>query len=150
MPPTVWSGGGRKRGLRILPEKGGYFVHVTSRTVNWEFLFGAEEKSALVELMRRWAAFSGLSVITHCMMDNHFHLMLWVPDRETGRAGLTHEEIVRRLGEVWAKEKVEQWEAFYQANGEKTQKEMDGMMTARMCDLPEFMRVLKHGFTLWF
>ncbi|MCH8512710.1 MAG: hypothetical protein LAT83_13815, partial [Kiritimatiellae bacterium] len=102
------------------------------------------------ELMRRWAAFSGLSVITHCMMDNHFHLMLWVPDRETGRAGLTHEEIVQRLGEVWSKEKVEQWEAFYQANGEKTHKEMDGMMAGRMYDLPEFMRVLKHGFTLWF
>ena len=151
VPPSIWAGKGRRRrGLRVLPEKGGYFVHVTSRTLQQAFLFGAEEKAALVELSRRWAAFSGISVVTHCMMDNHFHLLLWVPEKEGCRAGLTHEEILWRLGEVWSKEKVAKWEAFYQANGEESQKEMDGVMAGRMYDLPEFMRVLKHGFTLWF
>ena len=151
VPPSVWAGKDkRRRGLRILPERGGYFVHVTSRTVNRMHCFGGEEKAVLVELTRRWAAFSGISVVTHCMMDNHFHLLLWVPEKESCREALTHAEILQRLGEVWVPEKVAKWEEFYQVNGEQTKREMDGMMAERMYELPEFMRVLKHGFTLWY
>lgn len=135
----------RKR-ERVLPRSGGYFVHVTSRVRGQEFLLAAEEKEAFRELAFRWAEFSGISVVTYCVMSNHFHLLLWVPEREE----IDHEELVRRLSLVWSKDKVGEWLSFYQMHPEEDQKALAGQVTERMYDLAEFMRVLKHGFTLWF
>ncbi len=145
--PTVWAGGpNRKRGLRILPKRGAYFVHVTSRVCHQRFLIGEEEKRVFLDLVRRWADFSGISVITHCLMDNHFHLLLWVPER----VEISSEEVLRRLKRVWPEEKVEYWKTFYERGGEKLAKEMLGEVTGRMYDLPAFMRVVKQGFSRWY
>ncbi|WFB37005.1 hypothetical protein P3T73_04435 [Kiritimatiellota bacterium B12222] len=146
--PTVWAGVGekRKRGLRILPKKGGYFVHVTSRTVGQVFLFGELEKRVFVQMMRKWADFSGLSVITHCLMDNHFHIMLWVPATMT----LDHAEVLSRLEGIWPEEKVQAWERFYQQQKPETQEAMASAVMDRMANLSEFMRVLKQSFTCWY
>jgi putative transposase len=145
---TVWAGAGekRKRGLRILPKGEGYFVHVTSRTVGQVFLFGDLEKRVFLRMMRQWADFSGLSVITHCLMDNHFHVLLWVP----ARVGLDHQGILSALEGVWPEEKVLAWEAYYQAQGQENRASMDMAVLERMANLPEFMRVLKQSFTCWY
>lgn len=131
---------------RVLPKKGGYFVHVTSRVRGQAFLLGQVEKEAFRELALRWAEFSGLTVVTYCVMSNHVHLLLWVPEKEA----VSHEEAVRRLKQVWSKEKVKQWCEFYALHNEKDQQRLDDQLTGRMYDLAEFMRVLKHGFSLWF
>ena len=145
---TVWAGAGeaRKRGLRILPKGKGYFVHVTSRTARQEFLFGDLEKKVFIRMMRQWAEFSGLGVITHCVMDNHFHLMLWVP----ARVELDHSGVLRRLEGIWPEEKVVAWESFYQKQDATTRQRMEEAIKERMADLPKFMRVLKQTFTCWF
>ncbi|WFB37335.1 hypothetical protein P3T73_06115 [Kiritimatiellota bacterium B12222] len=145
---NVWAGTGerRKRGLRILPKEGGYFVHVTSRTVGQAFFFGDPEKRMFVKMMRRWAAFSGLSVITHCLMDNHFHVMLWVP----GAVKLDHEAVLDRLEMVWPEGKVDAWKSYYQQQKAETREAMDTAVMERMANLPEFMRVLKQSFTRWY
>jgi REP element-mobilizing transposase RayT len=131
---------------RVLPKEGGYFVHVTSRVRGQGFLLEAKEKEAFRELAFRWAEFSGITVVTYCVMSNHFHLLLWVPEK----GGVAHEEVVRRLKLVWSKDKVKQWEGFYGLHGMEDQKKLDAQVTERMCDLAEFMRVLKHGYTLWY
>lgn len=145
---TVWAGAGenRKRGLRILPKNHGYFVHVTSRTVGQSFLFKDKEKRVFVRMMRQWADFSGIGIITHCLMDNHFHMMLWVP----ARIELDHFGILNRLEGVWPEVKVQAWEAFYKKQDKCTQEAMDRAVSERMADLPEFMRVLKRSFTCWY
>lgn len=145
---TVWAGAGakRKRGLRILPKGQGYFVHVTSRTVGQSFLFGDQEKRVFIKMMRQWVEFSGLGILTHCIMDNHFHMMLWVP----ARIELDHLGVLNRLGTVWLEEKLQAWESFYQLQDKKTQEAMDTAVRDRMADLPEFMRVLKRSFTCWY
>lgn len=145
---TVWAGVGekRKRGLRILPKDQGYFVHVTSRTVGQAFLFGEQEKRVFVRLMRQWAEFSGLGILTHCLMDNHFHVMLWVP----ACMELEHLGVLERLEAVWPEEKVKAWDAFYQKQDRIKREAMDKAVMERMADLPEFMRVLKQSFTCWY
>jgi REP element-mobilizing transposase RayT len=146
--PTIWSGLGdrRKRGLRILPKSGGYFVHVTSRAVGQAFLFGTDEKRKFQFLMRQWAEFSGLGILTHCLMDNHFHLLLWVPVCSE----LPHNEIVDRLKKVWPSDRVEEWMSFYDAQSGDRKKAMDQAIVDRMGNLPEFMRVLKQSFSRWY
>jgi putative transposase len=131
---------------RVLPKHGGYFVHVTSRVRGQEFLLGTKEKEAFRELAFRWADFSGITVVTYCVMSNHFHLLLWVPEK----GEVAHQEVVRRLKLVWSKDKVKAWEQFYGLHGEEDQKKLDAQVTERMCDLAEFMRVLKQGYTLWY
>ncbi|MDF3129921.1 hypothetical protein P0Y35_12005 [Kiritimatiellaeota bacterium B1221] len=145
---TVWAGVGekRRRGLRILPKNQGYFVHVTSRTAQQAFLFGDAEKRMFIKKLRQWADFSALGIITHCVMDNHFHVMLWVPSQ----VSLKHVEILERLNGVWTKEKVAAWESFYQKQGVVSRKKMDAAVLARMGNLPEFMRVLKLSYTRWY
>jgi REP element-mobilizing transposase RayT len=146
--PSVWAGVGEKRsrGLRILPQSGGYYVHVTSRAVGQAFLFGQEEKRKFYSLMGQWAEFSGLGVLTHCLMDNHVHMLLWVPPREL----LSHKEILKRLLRVWPQQRVEEWEAYYQAHSEDVQARLDDAVLERMGNLPEFMRVLKQSFSRWY
>ncbi|WFB35628.1 hypothetical protein P3T73_15870 [Kiritimatiellota bacterium B12222] len=146
--PSVWAGMGarRRRGLRILPKDQGYFVHVTSRTAGRAFLFGDEEKRVLVGMIRQWAEFSQLAVLTHCVMDNHFHVMLWVP----GNVSLSHEQLKAKLAMVWPEPKVEAWEEAYQNQAPQIQASMDAAVRERLGNLPEFMRVLKQSYTCWF
>jgi putative transposase len=136
----------QKKRERVLPKSGGYFVHVTSRVRGQDYLLEAKEKEAFRELAFRWAEFSGITVVTYCVMSNHFHLLLWVPEKDV----VEHEEVVRRLKLVWAKDKVKEWEQFYNLHTEEDQAKLDAQVTDRMCDLAEFMRVLKHGYTLWY
>jgi REP element-mobilizing transposase RayT len=148
MMSTVWAGAGgqRKRGLRILPKEGGFFVHVTSRTAGQGFLFGDQEKRVFVSMMRKWAGFSGLGILTYCLMDNHFHILLWVPPG----VKMAHGEILGRLEGVWPEEKTAAWEAFYQKQHAATRERMDAAVRERMANLPEFMRVLKQSFAGWY
>lgn len=142
-----WVHGERKgRGLRILPKNMGYFVHVTSRTRGQAFLLGDAEKRSFLLKMRQWADFSGIGVLTHCLMSNHFHLLLWVPEVKD----LSHDEIVSRLRQVWPEEKVEAWEKTYDTQAATGQALMDRNMVDRMGNLPAFMRVLKQSFSNWY
>ena len=59
---------------RILPG-GDYYVHVMSRVVNRDFVLGDREKAYFLELMRKLAAFCGIEVITHAILDNHWHCL---------------------------------------------------------------------------
>ena len=146
--PSVWASmfDERKRGLRILPKSGDYFVHVTSRSAGQLFLFQNGEKGVFVDMLRRWSAFSGIQVLTHCLMDNHFHLLLFVPRSEK----VDHAEILNRLAFVWPEEKVEGWRDYYENAGPELQHAMDEALRERMGDLPQFMRVLKQSFSAWF
>lgn len=142
----VNAGPNRKRGLRILPKGQGYFVHVTSRTAGQIFLFGDQEKRVFVKMLRQWAEFSGLGVITYCLMDNHFHALLWVP----ANVEMDHHEVVKRLSGIWRDEKRVAWEDYYDKQDKDTRQRMDEAVIARMADLPEFMRILKQSFTAWY
>lgn len=148
--PTVWSskGANGKRGQRILPEtQQGYFVHVTSRAVQQRFLFRDAEKTQFIQLLQAWAAFSDITVLTYCILNNHFHLLLWVPPK---KQTLSYEEAVERIGYVWPENKIDRWKMSYQTAGSRPQWEMLQSLANRMRDLPEFMRVFKQSFSCWY
>ena len=63
--------------------KGRSFYHVMSRVVDRRKVFDARDKEVFRKILRNQEAFSGVRVVTYCLMSNHFHLLLEVPDRET-------------------------------------------------------------------
>ncbi|WP_395742420.1 transposase [Prosthecobacter sp.] len=76
-----WSGG-RHRILGKGPLES-YCYHVMSRTCGGEVHFDEVEKEALRRVIWRMAEFSGIKVVTYCLMRNHFHLLAEVPHRQT-------------------------------------------------------------------
>ena len=66
---------------RIKADGEGYY-HVISRIVNREYLMDEDEKDFFVGLMRRVETFSAVQVLTFAVLDNHFHILVRVPERE--------------------------------------------------------------------
>jgi hypothetical protein len=61
---------------------GGYDTtcfHLMSRLCDGLTFWDDVEKEALVLLLRKMARFCGMKVLTHCVMGNHFHVLVRVP-----------------------------------------------------------------------
>ena len=58
----------------------GYY-HCLSRVVDRQFIVHEAEKDQFVSLLREHEAFCEVEVLTYCVMDNHFHVLVEVPKR---------------------------------------------------------------------
>jgi REP element-mobilizing transposase RayT len=138
-----------KRG-RVLPKEGAYCVHVMSRIVDRRFVLGDVEKEHFRKLMRAQACFSGLNIITYALMDNHFHLLVQVPDR----ASIDDEELYRRMEVARGREALMEFRQLVDrlvAQGSQRAAEAEKQrIKDRMYDLGMFMQQLKRLFTRWF
>jgi hypothetical protein len=122
-----------------------------SRTPGREFLFGDVEKECFRSMMHRLAAFSGIHVLTYCIMDNHFHILLEVPAKDTF---MEDEEIFRRMRFICDRNTVK----TYQAALMRARKEGDvgkvallrDDMLYRMGNLSEYMKALKQRYSIWY
>jgi len=139
---------------RRLIGKPGSKYHVISRFVERQFATGShEEKEMFLQLMRRQAAFSGVEVLTYCIMGNHFHLLLHIPERP---AEISEKEILRRLRKIWKPERVKAlketfktWRKISVIGDELVEAKL-ARFRERMYSLPEFMKDLKQRYSKWF
>lgn len=51
-----------------------------SRIANRAFFLDDEEKTRFIDRLWRVAAFPGAEVLAYCLMSNHFHLLVYVPN----------------------------------------------------------------------
>ncbi len=128
------------------------YHHLMSRTVNGEVLFGEVEKEVFRKMIWKVAEFSGVRVITYAVMNNHFHLLVEVPEKAKE---VSDEELVRRYRLLypqptpWQPMKWEVLEQHLKANlGEGRQLREE--LLSRMHDVSEFMKTLKLRYSLWF
>jgi putative transposase len=142
---------GRRR-PRVLGRPGKSAVyHVVSRTCGQEFLLGAVEKERMRDLIGRVAAFCGVELLTYCILDNHFHLLVEVP----GEVGdLSDAELIRRAGYLYGG-KVRPGQPLTLAMvegalalGGATRAYMRDLLLRRMGSLPMFVKVLKQRFSI--
>lgn len=125
--------------------------HVMTRTVNGELLFKDREKEILRKMIWQVADFCGVDVLTYCIMSNHFHVLLRVPDR----AAVSDRELMRRYQVLYPKPtkyqeaSVEIMEAQLEAGGEEAE-EIRRKLLARMTDVSEFMKAVKQRFSVWY
>ena len=132
--------------------------HVISRVVDRRFVLGTEEKEKFRTLMRMQENFTGCRVLSYCLMDNHFHLLLEVPPMAEG--GISDEELLKRLSAIYgeafeagvAQELADARKAVYSKEGgmDEAVSAIHKRFTYRMHDLAEFMKGLLQRFTQWF
>ena len=61
------------------------YYHCLSRVVNREFVFGTVEREQFVRLLREYEDFCGVRVLTYCILSNHFHVLVEVPEKPGNR-----------------------------------------------------------------
>jgi len=156
-----WSGGR----CRVLGGEGGtYCYHVMSRTVGGDYMLGGEEKEALRRMMRRMARFCGVEVLTYCIMDNHFHILVRVPDQggflkrfddgEGEESGAGEERLFKHLSILYSKGYIRHMKAELEdmrKRGMGSEAELFlGKYKRRFCDLSLFVKELKERFSRWY
>ena len=123
--------------------------HVMSRVVDRQMVLGGEEKEKFRKLMRAVEGFSGVNVLTYAILDNHFHLLIEVPEPEP----VSDDELIRRLGFLYDADQVARiadWIKGYREAGEDDAAELvRARYTRRMYDLSEYVKTLKQKYTQW-
>ncbi len=138
----------RTRRLKI---DGAAIYHCMSRTVNGAALFERREKEVLRKMIHQIADFSGVEVLTYCLMNNHFHVLVKI----TEPAEVSDRELMRRYRVLYPKATTYQtataqvMEAALRKNDEKAEAIREKLL-ARMGDVSAFMKTLKQRFSTWF
>ena len=125
--------------------------HCMTRTVNGEMLFQDRDKEVLRKMIWQIADFSGVEVLTYCIMSNHFHVLVRVPCAKA----ISDRELMRRFRLLYPKPTKYQeasakvLESQLQAGGEEAAA-IRARLLARMTDVSEFMKTLKQRFCVWY
>ncbi len=127
--------------------------HVVNRIYDRKYLLDTEGKDLLLKLVRAYEDVIGVEVLTFCIMDNHFHLLVRVPHRPEG-FDVPLEVVVARLDRALGEESAElmhrnlefwqttkNWEAIEAWR----KRQVD-----RMFSLSEFMKAIQLRFSRWF
>ena len=129
--------------------------HCVSRVVGREFVFKREEREQFVSLMRRYESFAQVKIWNHCVMSNHFHLLLEVPARpECGGASWTDERLLAHLSSHYGERKMAElrWELglYREQCNEAAAEAFRQRFFDRMWSLSGYMKDLKQCFSQWF
>jgi REP element-mobilizing transposase RayT len=137
--------------LRALAGKPAIY-HCVSRVVDRRFVLGDAEKEQFVEYMRAYESFGHLRVLTYCVMSNHFHILVEVPERPAQDPG--DDELLKHLKVLYAGKELAaiRWQlAHFRQQGNHTAAEkLRQQYLSRMWDLSAFMKALKQRFTQWY
>ena len=137
------------RRARVKVEGNAYY-HVMSRCALQHFLLTDDVKGMFLKMLRRAEYFSGVKIVNYCIMDNHFHLLVHVPEkREVNR-----EELDDRISVLYGEKKASRIQARWRAleatgSGAIVESEVDAFRR-RMFDISEFMKTFKQRFSLWY
>lgn len=137
--------------MRLLGE-GRSFYHCISRVVDKRKVFEGADKEVFRKIMRNLERFMGVRVVTYCVMSNHFHLLVEVPERES-LAPLREEELrelLPLLHDRGTVETVEQeLERARETGDVKWQAEILERYERRRGSLSYFLKELKQRVTLY-
>jgi REP element-mobilizing transposase RayT len=130
------------------------YYHVVSRVVDRQFVLKEEEKDKMVEYMRTYERFGGLRVISYCIMSNHFHILVEVPQRPTDADLPDDAALVTKVRDCLGDKLATalEWEISHH-RGQKNHAAAEALRErwlSRMWDISSFMKTLKQRFSQWF
>ncbi len=99
------------------------------------------------------SAICGVRVVTYCVMSNHFHVLVEVPQRpvEMPDDAALMASLKEVYGDGGGTGTIRQRLEFFRAEGAQAEAEaLRESFFARMWDVSAFMKLLKQRFTQWF
>ena len=123
--------------------------HLISRIAHRVYFLKDEERMDFLEIVRRAAEFTGVQLIGWCVMGNHFHLLVFLPERSE----LDETEVLRRYGVLKGAKAVESMETLlgkWRCEGESGENRISAWFDGqrrRMYDVGSFMKIVKQWFT---
>ena len=149
------------RKARTLAEHTGFY-HVILKATGPQYLFREDaDKQAFQDILERSARFSGVGVLAFALLDNHFHLLVRVPER----GPVPEDEFRRRIEALYGRDRAarlfDRWDRWARKGHEAEVALERDRLLRRMHDLGQFMKTLKewhsrqyreaHGWegTLW-
>ena len=127
--------------------------HVVNRIYDRRYLLDGEGKDFLLKLVRAYEDVCGVEVLTFCIMDNHFHLLVRVPHRPVGfdvPLDVVVARLDRALGEESARLMHRNLEFWRTTKNEAAIEEWRQRQVARMFSLSEFMKAVQLRFSRWY
>ena len=136
------------RSRRVKVETGAFY-HISSRITGKQFLLhDSKVKNMMLSSLERSAIFSGVKVGTFCIMDDHFHILLYVPS--SPEEALSESEILDRIEALSGKRKAEvihdRWERLNSIGEIQTLQAEKERWIRRMYDLSQFVKTFKEEF----
>jgi REP element-mobilizing transposase RayT len=127
--------------------------HVVNRIYDRKYLLDTDGKDLLLKLVRAYEDVIGVEVLTFCIMDNHFHLLVRVPHRPEG-FDVSLEVVVARLDRALGVESAKlmhrNLEFWRTTKNEGAIEEWRQRQVARMFSLSEFMKAVQLRFSRWY
>ncbi len=128
--------------------------HCVSRVVDRRRAFGAEEKEHLVRLMREYEQFCDVRILAYCVLSDHFHVLIEIPERSAHPSKWTDKEFSKHLASLYSGDQIKGYELelaeLRKAGDNKGAEEYRERFISRMWDISSFMHDLKMRFTHWF
>ena len=128
--------------------------HIVSRVSHRLRLFEDEEKEKLVSLMRRYARFCGMRVLTYCVMGNHFHWLVEVEERPANADQMPDGELVERVRRCHGKQVAAilqaELESLLRSGNTALHADIRAKYLKRMWNLSAFVQSVKPRFSTWF
>lgn len=137
----------RTRRLKAHPDAPSGLYHCISRIVDRRLVFGDVEKEHFCRLMRGYATFCGVRILTFCILGNHFHLLVEVPRRPS--LPPDDRELLRRIAAIHS---TAQFHAIRDRLARASRPEQEAIRLRfwrRMGDISQFLKELKQRFSQW-
>ena len=135
------------RMARIKPKDRDVIFHCMSRIVGNQRLIGAIEKECFRKTMWALADFLGVQILSYCIMSNHFHILVKVPNEVSCDDAVLVERATRFYGAEHSQVKMLARQLKLEG---KIGEDMRSRLLARMGDVSCFVKELKQRFSAWY
>ena len=127
--------------------EGGVY-HCMSRVVAGDYLLGEREKAVLCKQLWQVAEFCGVEILTYCIMSNHFHVLVRVPER----VEMTDADLLKRAEILYFRDDdcLQVIRNVFVNGDDGAVERMRGKLYARMYDVSGFIKELKQRFSIWY
>ncbi len=140
--------------IRIKKKDGPAVYHVTSRVIQKRRLLADGQREVWVGALHRAAEFGGVEVITYCVLETHFHILVRIDPAARNCDDAT---LVRRYRALYGESRA-QWSGLnadelaqtLERGEPEAAEELRERLRRRMGDISEFMRTLRQRYTRWF
>jgi REP element-mobilizing transposase RayT len=128
--------------------------HCISKIVDNRAIFGMEEKEHFVRILRNYEQFSGLKILAYCVMPNHFHLLIEVPEPNPEILKWSDDRLLKHLSVLYnedqAKVFIDELSYLRKLGDEEEIDAYRLSIVDRMWDISKFMHDIKMRFSHWY